>query len=207
MPLVDLSLRDLLNAFGSSDPTPGGGSASALASAVGASLLAMVASLPNTRSGSNEERVSLAAVVPTLTVLRTELAAAIDADTAAYDGVVAAYKLAKSTDEEKTARSAAIQRALKAATDVPLTIMRLSARALDAAGVVAAHGNRNAASDIGVAIALLRAGLDGARLNVNINVGSIKDAEYTRRVAEEVERLAVEATTSATDASQSLTLG
>jgi len=207
MTLVDLSVRDILTAFSSPDPTPGGGSASALASAVGASLLTMVASLPKTRSGSDAERGSLAAVMPALTEVRAQLADAIDADTAAYDGVVAAYKLAKSTDEEKSARSAAIQRALRTATDVPLTIMRLSARALDAGGVVAAHGNRSATSDIGVAIALLRAGLEGARLNVDINVGSIKDAEYTARVAEEVERLAAEAAASAAAASQSLTLG
>src|SRR5262245_12113445 len=140
MSLVDLSIRDLLNAFSSPDPTPGGGSAAALASAVGASLLAMVAVLPKTRSGSDDEREKLAAVTPTLTDVRTKRSDAIDADTAAYNGVVAAYKLPKATDEEKAARTQAIQRALKAATDVPLSIMRLSSRAVEAAGIVAEHG-------------------------------------------------------------------
>src|SRR5262245_1840369 len=125
MTLVDLSVRDLLNAFSSSHPTPGGGSAAALASAVGASLLAMVAGLPKTRSGSDDERDRLAAVLPGLVDVRAQLADAVDADTAAYNGVVAAYKLPKGTDEEKAARTSSIQRALKAATDVPLSIVRL----------------------------------------------------------------------------------
>jgi methenyltetrahydrofolate cyclohydrolase len=207
MPLVDLSVRDLLNAFSSSDPTPGGGSGAALASAIGASLLAMVAGLPKTRSGSDDERDRLAAALPTLKELRAQLADAIDADTEAYNGVVAAYRLAKATDEEKAARTASIQRALKTATDVPLSIMRLSARALEAAGAIAAHGNRNATSDVGVAIGLLRAGLEGAHLNVNANLGGIKDAGYTAGVTGEVARLTAQAMASAAAASQALALG
>src|SRR5207247_3358089 len=130
MSLIDGSVRDLLAAFSSSDPTPGGGSAAALASAVGASLLMMVAGLPKTRSGSDEDRNELAAARAALTDLRQHLAAAIDADTAAYDQVVAAYRLAKGTDDEKSARRAAIQRALREAIDVPLQLMRFSAAVL-----------------------------------------------------------------------------
>ena len=184
--LVDKTVRELLAAFSSSDPTPGGGSASALASAVGASLLMMVAALPKTRSGTNEDRAVLAEAAEALVRLRQQLADAIDADTIAYDQVVAAYRLPKDSEDEKRARKTAIQRALRSATDVPLGVMRLSAMALKHADLVGAHGHAGAASDVGVAVALLQAGLRGARLNVEINVGSIEDEAYKEAVAAEM---------------------
>jgi len=187
--LVDKSLRDLLAAFSSSDPTPGGGSASALASAVGASLLLMVAALPKTRSNSEDDRRVLDGATTVLTGLRQQLAEAIDADTDAYDRVVAAYRLPKASEEEQRARKAAIQRALRSATDVPLGVMRLSVEGLSQAGVVGEHGHRAAASDVGVATALLQAGATGARLNVEINLDGIDDAEYREAVKREVSAL------------------
>ena len=189
MLLADKSVRDLLEAFSSSDPTPGGGSAAALASAVGASLLMMVAGLPKTRGGTDEDRAALASAAAALAGVRRQLTAAIDADTAAYDQVVAAYKLPKGSAEEQTARKSAIQSALRAATDVPLEVVRLSAAALAHGNTVAAHGHRAAASDVGVAVALLRAGLRGARLNIEINVGSVADAAYVEAVKSETARL------------------
>ena len=189
MSLVDRSVRDLLAAFSSSDPTPGGGSAAALAAAVGASLLMMVASLPKTRSGSNEDRALLAEAAELLVRLRRQLADAVDADTIAYDQVVAAYRLPKGTDEEKRARKSAIQRALRSATDVPLGVMRLSALALKQADIVGAHGHPGASSDVGVAAALLHAGMRGARLNVEANVGSIDDEAYKEAVGSEIAAL------------------
>ncbi|MBZ5556100.1 MAG: cyclodeaminase/cyclohydrolase family protein [Acidobacteriia bacterium] len=195
--LVDRSVRDLIAAFASSDPTPGGGSASALASAVGASLLQMVASLPTTRSGSGDERAALTGAAAALGELRRQLMDAIDADTAAYDQVVAAYKLPKASPDEQQARKAAIQRALRAATDTPLGVMRLSARTLEHAETVAACGHGAAASDAGVAVALLRAGLYGAGLNVDINLGSVSDAPYAESARAERARLAAAAAVSA----------
>jgi len=187
--LIDRSVRDILAAFSSSDPTPGGGSASALASALGTSLLIMVAGLPKTRSGADAERAALAAATPTLIDLRDRLTAAIDEDTAAYDRVVAAYKLPKATPGQQQARQDAIQQALRAATEVPLTVVRWSAKALRVAETVATNGHAAAASDVGVATALLRAGLHGARLNVEINLDSVKDEAYvdeTRRALQEL---------------------
>src|SRR3954447_17030239 len=175
MSLTDKSVRDLLAAFSSRDPTPGGGSAAALASATGAALLMMVASLPKTKSGSEHDRAALTSAAGVLADLRKRLTAAIDADSAAYDQVVAAYKLPKVSPDEQTARKAGIQAALHRATDVPLSVLRMSAAALEHAITVATYGHRAAASDVGVAIALLRAGAAGARLNVEINVGSIAD--------------------------------
>jgi formiminotetrahydrofolate cyclodeaminase len=189
MSLTDRSVRDLLTAFSSPDPTPGGGSAAALASAVGASLLMMVAGLPKTRTGSDEERVALTAAGSVLAELRKALTEAIDADAAAYDQVVAAYKMPKASPDEQTARKAAIQQALRGATEVPRGVVRLSAAALAETIAVATHGHRAAASDVGVAVALLRAGARGARLNVEINIGSLSDAAYADEVAAETARL------------------
>jgi len=124
-----------------------------------------------------------------LAELRKALADAIDADTAAYDQVVAAYKMPKASADEQAARKAAIQQALRGATDVPRGVVRLSAAALDQAIVVATHGHRAAASDVGVAVALLRAGARGARLNVETNIGSLSDTAYAGEVAEETARL------------------
>ena len=200
MKLVDRPLRDLVTAFSAPDPTPGGGSASALASAVGASLLMMVAGLAKTRNGSDDERAALAAASTALASIRDELTAAIDADTTAYDQVVAAYKLPKGTSDEQLARKSAIQTALRAATDVPLSVMRLSACGCDQAATIAAHGHRAAASDVGVAIALLRAGLHGAGLNVAINVGSVSDTAYVDAARAEAATLAARAALAAAEA-------
>lgn len=188
--LVDKTVREILAAFSAPDPTPGGGSASALASAVGASLLLMVARLPKTRSGSDEDRAALRDAATAMTRLERALADAIDADASAYDKVVAAFKLPKGTEQEKQARKAAIQEATIAATEVPRGVMRLSASALEHAKAVEAHGNPSAASDVGVAIALLRAGFHGARLNVEINLGSVSDAAYVDGTRAEVATLA-----------------
>src|SRR5688500_6054008 len=107
--LTSLSVTQLLDAFASSAPTPGGGSAAALSGAVGASLLAMVAALPKTKTGDAGERTALDAAGAKLKELRGKLASLIDEDTRAYDLVTAAYRSAKGSDEEKATRKAAIQ--------------------------------------------------------------------------------------------------
>lgn len=188
--LTSKPLRDVIAAFASSEPTPGGGSASALASSLGTSLLVMVASLPRTRNQSEDDRTALAFSAGALTGVQHQLTEAIDADSAAYGHVVTAYQQPKANDAEKGARQAAIERALRLATDVPLGVMRLSVDALKQAQAVAAHGHRAASSDVGVALALLQAGLEGARLNVRVNLGGISDRAYAEAVTAESERLA-----------------
>ncbi len=207
MLLVEKTFQELLAAFASPDPTPGGGSASAATGAMGAALLTMVAALPKTRTGSEDDRTALTTAVAALIPLRQQLADAVDADTVAYDAVVAAYKLPKGTDAEQAARKAAIQRALRTATDVPLGVMRLSAAGLAKAAVVAAHGHRAAASDVGVAVALLSAGLQGARLNVEINLSGLSDAAYKEAAAAEAAQLARSAAQSADAVGESLANG
>jgi formiminotetrahydrofolate cyclodeaminase len=187
--LTALPLSELLAAFRSSDPTPGGGSASALSSAIGASLLAMVAGLPKPRATTSEDLERLAEAGRRCTALAVQLEALIDQDSAAYDLVVGAFRLPKGTEDEKAARGAAIQKALVAATEAPLDVMRRTSEALASAPAVVELGNQNAASDVQVALGLLKAGLLGARQNVEINLGSLKDSAYVERVRAEAFRL------------------
>lgn len=193
MTLTTQPLTGLLAAFRSPQPTPGGGSASALAGAVGASLLVMVAGLAKPKAATDAELAELRAAGARCGDLAARLEALVDRDSEAYDLVVTAFKRPKGSDEEKTARGRAIQEALVAATEAPLEVMRHCAAALDTADVVARLGNSNAASDVQVGVVLLSAGLRGAQQNVEINLGSLKDADYVARVRAEAARLAARA--------------
>jgi formiminotetrahydrofolate cyclodeaminase len=184
--LTQKPVTELLDAFSSPDPTPGGGSAAALAGAMGAALLAMVAGLPKTRTGAPEERTALDAARTDLVRFQKRLTELVDRDTAAYDLVVAAYKKPKSTDEEKAARQRAIQDGMRAATEVPLETMQASLDALRAAHAVATHGNPSALSDVSVGAHLLMSALSGAMLNVGVNIGSLKDAAVADRIKHDV---------------------
>ena len=190
MKLTSLSVTDFLAALRSPHPTPGGGSAAALAGAIGASLLAMVAALPKSRAATEEDAERLRAAGEWCGALSVELGTLVDRDSEAYDLVVAAYKSPKGTDEEKAARSAGIQAAMREAIAAPLTVMQACAAAAEQGVVIAGLGNPSASSDVGVGFALLGAGLRGARLNVEINLDSVKDAEYVAGIRDEVERLA-----------------
>jgi formiminotetrahydrofolate cyclodeaminase len=183
---TDLTVGNLLAAFQSTDPVPGGGSASALAGAVGAALLVMVAGLPKPRAETEEDRARLAEAGSLCAGLSHDLAALIDRDSDAYEQVMLAYRRPKATDAEKAARAAAIQDALKVATAAPLHVMRSCGAALEQAVVVATIGNRSASSDVLVAIELLVAGLKGAKANVEINLGSVKDERYVEHARADV---------------------
>jgi methenyltetrahydrofolate cyclohydrolase len=185
--LTEQRVIDLLAAFRSSDPTPGGGSASALAGAIGASLLAMVAGLPKSRAATEEDAERLQAAGQRCAALAADLTTLVDRDSEAYDLVVSAYRKPKATDGEKAARSAAIQDAMRAAIAAPLAVMRACAAAAEQGVVIATLGNPSASSDVRVGFELLRAGLRGARLNVDINLSSVKDASYVERVRGDVE--------------------
>ena len=180
-----LSVRELLDAFASNQPVPGGGSASALAGAVGASLLMMVAGLPKTRHGTDEERTALTAAASRLRPIRDELTALIDRDSEAYTLVITAFRLPKSNDEEQAARRSAIDAAMRTATETPLATMRACERAMREAETVASGGAPSAASDVAVAIELLKTAARGAALNVDTNIASVKDSDYAARISQE----------------------
>jgi methenyltetrahydrofolate cyclohydrolase len=189
MTLASTPLTKLLEEFRSSAPTPGGGSAAAIAGALGASLVAMVTALPKPRAATSDEVERLQKAGERATALARQLEALIDRDSEAYESVVSAYRLPKGTEEEKAARSAGIQTAMQQAIEAPLDVMRACAEALTLAPIAAAYGNANASSDVQVGVELLRAGRQGARLNIEINLGSIKDRDYAAKVEREVARL------------------
>jgi methenyltetrahydrofolate cyclohydrolase len=189
MKLTDHRLSEFLAAVRSPEPTPGGGSAAALAGAVGASLLAMVAGLPRPRAVEAEDVARLAAAGVRCVALSERLTALVDRDSEAYELVVAGFRLPKGTDEEKAVRGTRIQEALRVATETPLEVMRACSEAIGHSAIVAAFGNRNASSDVQVGLELLGAGLRAARLNVDVNLGSIKDGAFAAAASEEAARL------------------
>jgi methenyltetrahydrofolate cyclohydrolase len=189
MKLTQKSVAALLEDFRSAAPTPGGGSAAALAGAVGASLLAMVTALPKPRAGSDEDLEKLRLAGERCVALARELEDLVDRDSAAYELVMAAYRQPKGSDEEKAQRGTAIQQALKSAIAAPLDVMRACVAAAGNGQVARRLGNANAASDVEVGLELLRAGLRGARLNVEINLGSVKDSGYVEDVRREIQQL------------------
>lgn len=184
-----LTLGEMLDAFASNQPVPGGGSASALAGAVGASLFIMVAGLPKTRHGTDEERAALTAAAARLRPLRDELVSLIDRDSEAYASVIDAYRLPRSSDADRASRRDAIDHAMHAAIDAPLATMRACERVMREAEAIAASGAASAASDVAVGIELLKTAARGAALNVDTNLAAVKDAEYARRVSQEVRDL------------------
>lgn len=190
--LAEMALADLVDAFSSTDAVPGGGSAAALAGAVGVSLLIMVAGLPKTKTGAPEETADLAEASSRLHPLRDTLLELVDRDSDAYREVLAAFRLPKASEADKTSRQQAIDRATRAAIDAPLDTMRACQQALRGAIVVASNSSRKTTSDVGVAVELLVASLRGARLNVDINLAGLNDPAYINRIKEEVEELVSE---------------
>jgi formiminotetrahydrofolate cyclodeaminase len=171
LPLLDLPLRALLDRFASPDPTPGGGSAAALSGALGAALVAMVCAMEKTRSGAPAERERLDEAGPRAREAGERLRRLVDEDSAAYDAVMAAYRLPRATDGEKSARKEAVSRAMAQATEVPRQTAQACLEVMSAAAETAAHGNPGALSDARTGGALAWAGLLGAVENVRINLG------------------------------------
>lgn len=194
MKFAEMTVARFLEALASPDPTPGGGTAAAMAGAMGTGLLVMVTGLAKSNTNSEAEKAALAAARQGLQPLMPALAGLADADAAAFDQVMSAYRLPKATDDDKAARSAAIQAALQGATIVPLQTLRACAAAMAHAETVAANGNRSAVSDVGVAIGLLQAAAAGAEANVSINLASVRDQQFTAAAGDETGRLVSDVT-------------
>ena len=190
--LTDKTVSELLDAFSSPDPTPGGGSAAALAGALGASLVAMVAGMKKTRNGAPEERAALDSARADLITLQGTLKDLVDLDTEAYTLVVAAYRQPRVTEDEKRAREKTIQEAMRVATQVPLETMRACANVIREARIVADCGNPSAASDVKVGVQLALAGFRGAGYNVEINFPSLTDPEVTGPIKATLQKLLLE---------------
>ena len=194
MLLADLPVSAFLDTLASDAPAPGGGSAAALSGAVGAGLTAMVACLTQGRKKYADFAPFAVEVERRAHALRAQLLDVMDRDTAAFNAVSAAFALPKETEEEKAARSAAIQAGLKGCTETPLEMMELAAAAIRLTGEFLERGfNLSSASDLGVAFLSLRSAMQGAWLNVLINLGSIRDEAFAAACREKGEALLREA--------------
>jgi formiminotetrahydrofolate cyclodeaminase len=186
MALGDMSLEELGQALASSAPTPGGGSASALSGALAAALVAMVARL-TTGEKFADRAGQMSEVAADADRLRGELVGLADEDAAAFDRVMAAFRLPRETNEQQAVRSEAIQRGYRAAVDPPMRVCMRSLRILELALQLAEEGNPSAVSDAGVAALLAATALEGAALNVEINLGSIRDEGFRTSRAEQLQ--------------------
>ena len=181
---VDRTLRAFSDDIASDAPVPGGGSASAFAGAMGAALAAMVARIASKKSDDEALRDYIAE----MDNLRADFLRLVDDDSAAYAGVAEAMKLPRNTDAEKDARTERVQSALLAASRVPLELARTSRRLLDACERGLANAPSAAVSDIGVGAILSEAALEGAAMNVMINLASVKDRGQVKALSEDLDR-------------------
>jgi len=187
--LIDLSIHDFCLELASSSPAPGGGSAAALAGALGAALASMVASLTIGKKKYLEVENDMLKLKTEAIALVNKYLQLIDEDTQAFNGVMAAYKLPKETDEEKSYRREQIQVATRSATETPLAMARHCVAILELCNIAAEKGNRNALSDAGVGAGMVEAAFRGAVYNVRINLSALKDIEFIDTVEAELRDL------------------
>lgn len=178
MSLVDLSLTEFARVLGSDAPAPGGGSAAALSAANGISLTKMVCELTLGKKKYADVQEEISQIHKDSSRLQETLLVAIDKDTEAFNLVSAVFDMPKETEEEKEKRRHAMQAALKEATKSPFSMMEEIVSALKITKKAVGRSNTNAASDLGVAALNLKAGLQGAWLNVLINLSGIKDQTF-----------------------------
>jgi formiminotetrahydrofolate cyclodeaminase len=195
MGYLEEALRVYTDALASGQPTPGGGSAAALAGALGAALNSMVANFTVGRDKYAAVEEEVRALLAESERLREELQRLTQADTEAYGQVSAAYRLPKETEEDKAARTTAIQAALKVAASVPIAATRACHRILEIAAELVDKGNPNLITDVGVAAKFALAALECAVLNVEINLVSLKDKAYVKRINDELKPLVRESET------------
>lgn len=189
----EATLAGFLEELASGAATPGGGCASALSGALAAGLVAMVARNTAGNAAYADKAPAMSEIAAEADDLRSGLEELIDADAAAFEQVMAAFRLPKDTPEQKAERSRAIQDGYRAAVEPPVLVCRHALRVLELAALVAEQGSPNAVSDAGVAALLAASALEGAALNVEINLGSIKDDDYRTAHAEAVRELRDEA--------------
>ena len=191
--LVDMTCTGFAEETASESPAPGGGSISAYMGALGAALGTMVANLSSHKAGWDDRWEEFSDWAEQGQALLTELLHLVDEDTDAFNRIMNVFAMPKSTDEEKAARSAALQEATLYATQVPLRTMRTAVRIFDVVRAMAAEGNPNSVSDAGVGALAARSAVLGARLNVKINAAGLKDRAVADALVAEAEQLAAEA--------------
>ena len=173
--LVDLTVKGFAEETSRESPAPGGGTIAAYMGALGAALGGMVANLSSHKPGWDDRWHEFSVWADKGQALMTELLHLVDEDTQAFNRIMAAFGMPKKTDEDKAARSAAIQEATLYATQVPLRTMKESFQVFELCRAMAEQGNPNSVSDAGVGALAARAAVLGAGMNVKINAGSLKD--------------------------------
>jgi glutamate formiminotransferase/formiminotetrahydrofolate cyclodeaminase len=187
--LQAMRLHEFADELSSDSPAPGGGSVAALCGSLSASLSSMVAALTWSKKGMQDRRPAMGQAGQQGQALKDWFTAAVDADTEAFNSVLAARRLPKKTDKDKVARDAAIEEANQEATRVPLRVLERSVEALDLAAAVAAQGNPASVSDVGVAGACALAAAEGAALNVRINLPGLTDKKVADEIAARMDEL------------------
>ncbi|WP_290508745.1 glutamate formimidoyltransferase [Alistipes sp.] len=191
--LVDMTCKAFAEETASESPAPGGGSISAYMGALGAALGAMVANLSSHKAGWDDRWREFSDRAEQGQRLMAELLHLVDEDTEAFNRIMNVFAMPKSTDEERAARSAALERATLYATEVPLRTMKAALGVFDLVRAMAAEGNPNSVSDAGVGALAARSAVLGARLNVRINAAGLKDRARAEALAAEADAVAAEA--------------
>jgi glutamate formiminotransferase / formiminotetrahydrofolate cyclodeaminase len=187
--LLKMNLREFCNETLSDSPAPGGGSVAALMGALGASLGGMVANLSAGKRGWDDKLQFFSDWAVKAQKLKDELLFLVDEDTNAFNKVMDAFGLPKGSDEEKRARAAAIESATKYAAEIPLKVMATASKSYELLAEMAENGNPASVSDVGVGALATRACVEGAALNVRINLGQLKDEKFKSELSEKVEKL------------------
>src|SRR5213595_1227757 len=190
--LVKMNLREFCNETLSDSPAPGGGSVAVLMGALGASLGGMVANLSAGKRGWDDKLEYFSNWAVTAQQLKDELLALVDEDTAAFTEVMDAFALPKESAEEKAARAAAIAKATKYAAEVPLKVMETASKSYELLTEMAEKGNPASASDVGVGALATRACIEGAALNVKINLAQLKDEKFKGALAQRMRNISAD---------------
>ncbi|MDE6779369.1 MAG: cyclodeaminase/cyclohydrolase family protein, partial [Alistipes sp.] len=187
--LVDMTCEGFADETASESPAPGGGSISAYMGALGAALGTMVANLSSHKAGWDDRWEEFSDWADKGQAVMRELLHLVDEDTEAFNRIMAVFSMPKSTDEEKAARSEALQRATLYATQVPLRTMKTSFKVFEIVRAMAADGNPNSVSDAGVGALAARSAVMGACLNVKINAAGLKDRALADSLVAEAEEI------------------
>jgi glutamate formiminotransferase/formiminotetrahydrofolate cyclodeaminase len=190
--LVQLNVREFCNETLSESPAPGGGSVAALMGALGASLGGMVANLSAGKRGWDDKLEYFSNWAVKAQQLKDELLSLVDEDTNAFNKVMDAFAMAKNSAEEKSARAAAIEEATKHAAEVPLRVMETAAKSYELLSEMADKGNPASVSDVGVGALATRACIDGAAMNVRINLSQLKDEKFKIHLQERVQKVSAD---------------
>lgn len=197
--LTTKSLSQFLDDLASNSPAPGGGSVAALSGALGAALTSMVCRLTIGKKKYADVQKEMESVLNRSEELRTSFSELVEEDSEAFNSVIKAFSMPRESEQEKTARTSAIEDATKKATLVPAKVIELCREALPLAMIVAEKGNTNSITDAGVSALMLHAACAGAALNVRINLSSLQDKHFVEdtrakmnRILKEVEDLSQE---------------